>query len=69
MYVIATIIIAIFLTMDSMVCVLLQLSEQVYGFGGVSVVIEVATSVLRAHVNDRWTPMSMESLLMEANRR
>ncbi|GAX75346.1 hypothetical protein CEUSTIGMA_g2790.t1 [Chlamydomonas eustigma] len=39
---------------------------QVYSFGGVSVVLENNTSVVRAQLRDRWAPVSLETLLQQA---
>ena len=42
---------------------------QVYGFGGVSCVVDNAAGVLRAHIGGQWVLTPLEQLLAEARRR
>lgn len=44
-------------------------TRQVYGFGGVSCVVDNAAGVLRAHIGGQWVLTSLEQLLSEARRR
>jgi len=41
----------------------------VWGFGGVSIIMETKRQLIRAHVGDRWAPMSLEELLQEQRKR
>lgn len=36
---------------------------QVYGFGSISVILDNASSSIRALVRDHWAPVSLETLL------
>ena len=38
---------------------------QVWGFGGVSIIMDNAKQLIRAQKKDRWVPMSLEDLLAE----
>ncbi len=42
---------------------------QVYSFGGVSVVLDASSSVVRAQIRERWAPVSLDRLLQEARSR
>jgi len=42
---------------------------QVYGFGGVSCVIDTVAGVVRAQLGGRWAPASLEALLAAARTR
>jgi hypothetical protein len=42
---------------------------QVYGFGGVSCVIDASASVVRAHIGGHWVLTTLEQLLQEARKR
>jgi hypothetical protein len=42
---------------------------QVYGFGGVSCVVDSSASVVRAHIGGAWVLASLEQLLAEARKR
>jgi hypothetical protein len=42
---------------------------QVYGFGGVSCVVDSAAGVVRAQLDGRWAPASLEALLAAARTR
>jgi len=41
----------------------------VYGFGGVSCVVDSAAGVVRAQLDGRWAPASLEALLAAARTR
>ena len=43
--------------------------RQLYGFGGVSCVVDSSASVVRAHIGGAWVLASMEQLLVEARKR
>ncbi|CAL8461887.1 g1418 [Coccomyxa elongata] len=42
---------------------------QVYGFGGVSCVIDASGGIVRAHIGGHWVPTGLEDLLNEARKR
>ena len=44
-------------------------SMQVYGFGGVSCVVDTVAGVVRAQLDGRWAPVSLEALLAAARLR
>jgi tuftelin-interacting protein 11 len=46
-----------------------HLGHQVFGFGGVSVVVDSAQNMVRAQLGERWVPMSLEGLLAEQRKR
>lgn len=42
---------------------------QVWSFGGVSIIMDSATQLVRAQMEDRWAPVSLDGLLAEQRRR
>ena len=42
---------------------------QVYGFGPVSITMDAANNTVKAHLKDKWVPVSLEQLVNEAARR
>lgn len=44
-------------------------ARQVWGFGGVSIIMDSATQLVRAQMDDRWAPVSLGGLLAEQQRR
>lgn len=42
---------------------------QVYGFGGVSCIVDAAAGIVQAHIGGNWVPTSLEQLLQEARKR
>ena len=48
---------------------LLGLRAQVYGFGGVSCVVDSSAGVVRAHIGGAWVLASLDQLLREARKR
>ena len=39
---------------------------QVYAFGPVSIVMDTTQGMVRAHLKDRWVPVSLDQLVQEA---
>jgi hypothetical protein len=42
---------------------------QVYGFGGVSCVIDTSAGLVRAHIGGHWVLTTLDDLLKEARKR
>lgn len=45
-----------------------SLYAQVYAFGPISIVMDTIQGIVRAHLRDKWVPVSLDQLVQEASK-